>query len=134
MTRFLSASSHSLFPALSICFILLFCSERSVAQETDEGFRDIFDGSSLDGWTGDSEFWRIEDGTIVGETTAEKPLDHNQFLRWAAELGDFELRLKYRISGTFSANSGIQFRSQLVNDEGKLAGYQAFVCGYFSSF
>ena len=33
----------------------------------------LFDGQSLKGWTGNPEFWRVEDGTITGETTAEHP-------------------------------------------------------------
>ncbi|MEY3032897.1 MAG: hypothetical protein RLZZ622_1372, partial [Planctomycetota bacterium] len=37
------------------------------------GFVSIFDGKSLDGWEGKPEFWRVEDGAIVGETTAENP-------------------------------------------------------------
>ncbi|MEM7454776.1 MAG: family 16 glycoside hydrolase [Planctomycetota bacterium] len=95
------------------------------AQESEEGFRPIFDGETLDGWEGDAENWRVEEGAIVGESTAENPLQGNNFLRWAAgEVDDFELKLKYRISGTERANSGIQFRSQ-QDDSGAFIGYQA---------
>ncbi len=99
-----------------------------VAQDSasnPEGFKTIFDGQSLSGWQGDENFWRVEDGAIVGETTAEKRLKSNIFLTWTnGEVDDFELRLKFRISGSPQANSGIQFRSA-KNAEGNLMGYQA---------
>ena len=33
-----------------------------------EGFKPIFNGKDLSGWSGDSNFWRVEEGAIVGET------------------------------------------------------------------
>jgi 3-keto-disaccharide hydrolase len=83
------------------------------------GFTPIFDGSTLKGWDGDSAFWRVEAGTIVGETTAEKPLKQNTFLIYRGdEPGDFELKLQFRMNAT---NSGVQFRSVQV-PEGTPAG------------
>ena len=35
-----------------------------------EGYVPIFDGMSLKGWDGNPKFWRVEDGAIVGESTA----------------------------------------------------------------
>ena len=87
-------------------------------------FKPIFDGT-LDGWTGDASLWRVEDGVIVGESTAEAPLKRNQFLIWGqGKVDDFELRLQYKISGTKKANSGVQIRSYLAPN-GHLCGYQA---------
>ena len=89
------------------------------------GFRAIFDGKSLDGWDGDPGHWRAEDGMIVGESTAEAPLERNTFLIWrGGQPADFELALEYRISAT---NSGVQFRSAEMPDAGRwvLKGYQA---------
>ena len=89
------------------------------------GFKAIFDGQSLRGWDGDESFWRVEDGAIVGESTDENPLKTNTFLRWAdGELDDFELTLRFRLSGHESANSGIQYRSAMQPD-GHVKGYQA---------
>ena len=39
--------------------------------ERAEGYELLFDGKSLDGWDGRPEFWSVEDGAIVGRTTAE---------------------------------------------------------------
>ena len=40
----------------------------------------LFDGKTLDGWEGAEGLWRVEDGAITGESTAEKPLTGNTFL------------------------------------------------------
>ena len=96
----------------------------AAAGEAD--FKPIFDGKSLEGWgSPEMSFWSVENGAIVGQTTAENPAKSNQFLVWQlGNVDDFELKLKYRISGTDSANSGIQIRSQ-VHEDGHVAGYQA---------
>jgi hypothetical protein len=77
--------------------------------EEHEGFKQIFDGTTLKGWDGDPKFWRAEGGAIVGQTTAENKLTENTFVIWrGGEPADFELKLEYRINAT---NSGIQIRS-----------------------
>jgi len=87
----------------------------------DAGFVPIFNGTSLDGWEGKPEFWSVQDGAIVGQTTAEKPTKGNTFLIWRqGTLDDFELQLKYRITG---GNSGIQYRSKDYGDS-VVGGYQ----------
>lgn len=89
------------------------------------GFQPIFDGESLEGWDGDPDHWRVEGGSIVGESTAENPLERNTFLIWrGGRPADFELTLDYRIDST---NSGVQYRSVELPDVGEwvLKGYQA---------
>jgi len=92
-----------------------------------DGFKSIFDGNSLKGWTGDQKLWRVEDGAIVGQTNEDTKLTANQFLVWDdGEVDDFILKVKFRISGTERANSGIQYRSQRIGeDKWRLSGYQA---------
>ncbi|HEX6984469.1 MAG TPA: DUF1080 domain-containing protein, partial [Planctomycetaceae bacterium] len=94
------------------------------AAAADDGFEPIFDGDSLDGWDGNPKFWSVEDGAITGRTTAENPTKGNTFLIWRkGEVGDFELKLEYKIVG---GNSGIQYRSKEVpNEKWVIAGYQA---------
>ena len=84
----------------------------------------LFDGRSLSGWEGNQAWWRVESGRIIGEIPSGGSLNRNEFLFWNGTVDDFELRLKYRISGDPSANSGVQIRSQRVGDGGA-AGYQA---------
>ena len=96
--------------------------------ETDSaGFEPIFDGKTLDGWTGDKNLWRVEDGAIVGQTTKDIKIKANQFLVWdQGEVDDFNLKLKFKLSGTQRANSGVQYRSKIIDgDKHRLSGYQA---------
>ncbi len=86
--------------------------------------RSIFDGTTLGGWEGDAKWWRVEDGALTGEIPAGQSLGRNQFLFWKGESRDFDLTVEYRISGVPSANSGIQIRSQRL-DDGEAKGYQA---------
>jgi hypothetical protein len=90
----------------------------------EEGYQSLFDGKSLTGWDGNPEFWRVEDGTITGQTTAEKPTKGNTFIVWrGGDLGDFELKLQYKIIG---GNSGIQYRSfEVPGSRWVVGGYQA---------
>jgi hypothetical protein len=102
-----------------------------IAFDNNTGFRQIFDGTSLDGWDGDPTFWRIEGGAIVGETTAEKPITENSFIIWrGGRTADFDLKLEFRMN---AGNSGVQYRSRQIVPGGVekvtgrwvLAGYQA---------
>ncbi|MDZ7690848.1 MAG: DUF1080 domain-containing protein [Balneolaceae bacterium] len=102
--------------------------ENSATQE--DGFRQIFDGETLDGWGGDSTYWRVEDGiTLVGEVTPETILDRNSFIIWQGEMPtDFELKAEYRI--TANGNSGINYRSEIIeNVPFAMKGYQADLDG-----
>jgi hypothetical protein len=94
----------------------------------ENGFRQIFDGKSLNGWDGDPGFWRVEDGAIVGQTTTDKQPKQNTFLIWRGGTpGNFELRLQYKLTGF---NSGIQYRSiELPNIKYAMKGYQADMDG-----
>ena len=83
----------------------------------------IFNGTDLAGWKGVEGFWSVKDGAITGQTTAEKPVKTNTFLIWDGEVGDFELKFKYKIVG---GNSGVQYRSKVVDPAySVVAGYQA---------
>jgi hypothetical protein len=94
-----------------------------MAADAPQGeFKELFNGKDLSGWDGDKQFWSVEDGAIVGRTTAEKPAKHNTFLTYReAGVGDFELHVSYKIDG---GNSGIQYRSKDMGDY-VIGGYQA---------
>lgn len=100
------------------------------AAAPETGFRQIFDGRSLNGWRGDESFWSVENGVIVGESTEENPVVHNGFLIWeGGEPADFEMKLEFRFTGEWG-NSGLQYRSAARTDyddgfEYGLQGYQA---------
>lgn len=86
----------------------------------------LFDGKSFAGWEGDTtKTWRIEDGAFVGGSLAEK-VPHNEFLATAKSYGNFELRLKFKLTGTEGMiNGGVQFRSQRIANHFEMIGYQA---------
>ena len=100
-----------------------------VATNDESGFVSIFDGKSLAGWQGDTNYWRVEDGCLVGEVTPDKLLKQNSFIVWhGGETRDFELKVEYRISAR--GNSGINYRSIMVtNGPWTMRGYQADIDG-----
>ncbi|MCD0463402.1 3-keto-disaccharide hydrolase [Roseiconus lacunae] len=86
----------------------------AVSVNADEPvFTPLFDGDTLEGWEGDDRFWRAEDGVLIGQTTADVRTEKNTFLAYTKkDFGDFELRFSYRVTG---GNSGVQYRSELIN-------------------
>ncbi len=83
----------------------------------------FFNGRDLTGWQGNPKVWSVEDGEIVGRTTTGLP--HNDFLVSDLLLRDFRLTFRVKLLPD-TANSGIQFRSQLA-PKGEMKGYQADV-------
>jgi hypothetical protein len=97
----------------------------SISTIGGESARPLFNGRTLEGWEGNLENWRVEDGAIVaGALDRRQP--YNEFLVTTAEFGDFELRLQYKIEGTGGfVNGGVQFWSQRVPASFEVSGYQA---------
>ncbi len=94
----------------------------AICQEAAKG-KKLFDGSTLNGWSGVKANWRVEDGAITGESLADAPLKNNTFLVYEKKFGDFELNCEFKITG---GNSGIQYRSKLLDGEKFIVGgYQA---------
>jgi len=107
------------------------------AAEAEKGFKPIFNGKDLSGWTGNLELWSVQDGTITGKTPPsptdpkKSTLKHNTFLVYTnSNPGDFELRFSYKIVPNNEAgfgNSGVQYRSKVLQ-QGEMGpivgGYQ----------
>ncbi len=95
----------------------------------DDSFVSIFDGKTLDNWKGDTTYWRVENGNLVGEVTPETLLKKNTFVIWqGGSPENFELKAEFRI--TESGNSGINYRSELLDSVPfALRGYQADIDG-----
>jgi hypothetical protein len=109
----LSAASSTLLAIVLAC---------SVAQGQEPGFTSLFDGKTLACWEGDEKVFRVEEGAIVAGSKTER-IAHNEFLASKEEFGDFELRLKARLTGK-GQNAGIQFRSQRIPNHFEMIGYQ----------
>ena len=102
-----------------------------VAALEETGFTPIFDGKTMDNWNCDKDFWRVEDGAIVGETAADHQPKQNIFCIWkGGQPADFDLRLEYKLTGK-TGNSGIQYRSVELPEVAPwvLKGYQADIDG-----
>lgn len=105
------------------------CKVSGQNQKQAKGFVQIFDGKTLNGWEGDPTYWRVENGSLVGEITPATLLKTNSFIIWqGGKPGDFELTCEFRI--TKAGNSGINYRSvQLTEVPHALKGYQADIDG-----
>lgn len=111
--------------------LILACSSMTSKpnQSKEKGFTKIFDGKTLKGWDGDSAYWRVENGCLVGEVTPTTLLKTNTFIIWRGGVPkDFELKGSFTI--TLNGNSGINYRSeQLKEIPFALKGYQADIDG-----
>ena len=91
-----------------------------------KGFKAVFNGHDLTGWSGSSVYWHVEAGCLTG--VADGTLNYNRFLIWkGGTLKNFELRVKVKV--TPGGNSGIQYRGTYKPDFGDwvVTGYQCDV-------
>lgn len=117
----------TLYALLPILLIVFACSDTETRNLDEKNTTDntsnvdvLFNGEDLSGWEGDMEYWRVEDGMIVGEF---QEIEHNQFLRSTTEVEDFRLTLDVHIIDG-QGNSGVQFRSTALPG-GHVRGPQA---------
>lgn len=104
---------HQLLNYSLLLSVVAISNATSVSVAQDQTFRPLFDGESLDGWEGDMKFWRVEEGTIVGQTTPDNKTPKNTFLVYTKQpFADFELKFQYKVNG---GNSGVQYRSELLS-------------------
>ena len=130
---FRRSSLACIWGLLICCFSIAFAQQTyPVPSTNDSGFQLIFDGKSLNDWEGDTNYWRVENGCLVGEITPDKLLKKNSFIIWrGGETRNFELKVEYRISA--KGNSGINYRSIHLSDATNapwaMQGYQADIDG-----
>jgi hypothetical protein len=92
----------------------------AVSAGAEKGFKPLFNGKTLDGWDGDPQLWKVQNGVIVGSTEGVT-LKGNTFLISKQSYRDFVLKLEVKLR---NHNSGVQFRSQALPNW-VVAGYQA---------
>jgi hypothetical protein len=126
---FKNTPARMLVGMLVVLMILVSCTSTGQSKKNTNGFVKIFDGKTLTGWVGDSTYWRVENGNLVGEITPATVLKTNSFIVWqGGKPSDFELTLEFKI--TKAGNSGINYRSvQLTDVPHALRGYQADIDG-----
>ncbi|MFZ9880932.1 MAG: family 16 glycoside hydrolase, partial [Phycisphaerales bacterium] len=86
--------------------------DRAFMKVDDDGYLELFNGTSLAGFTFDPRFWSLDTGQLVGRTDAENPAPHNTFFVWNGESRDFELEVVLKVNGN---NSGVQYRSEVLD-------------------
>ncbi len=82
---------------------------RLTEQEKAGGFKLLFNGKDLAGWTGSTKGYMVEDGRII-----LKPEHEGGNLFTADEYGDFIFRFEFKL--TPGANNGLAIRSPLSGD------------------
>lgn len=82
------------------------------------GWTQMFDGSSLRGWDGPTDLWKVENGVIVVRSKADPPTGPTYLIWQGGEPKDFEFKFEVKLEGA-GANSGTQFRATLL---GEVAG------------
>jgi len=84
----------------------------------NHNYQNLSNGETLDGWhvkaqqqDQDKNFWSVDNGAIFCNSLGST--DHGYiWLLNDKEFGDFELRLKFRVSSENKGNAGIQIRSR----------------------
>jgi len=107
-----------------IGLFLIFISPFTCSAQSEDGWQDLFNGKSLEGWKqlGGEANYKIQDGVIVGTTKYGTP---NSFLATTKNYGDFIL--EFEVWNDAALNSGVQFRSLSKKEyqNGRVHGYQA---------
>ena len=98
--------------------------ESSTQSAPDTSSKLLFDGSTFNGWEGNMDFFRIENGSIVAGRLNKK-IPNNEFLCTTSEYENFDLRLKFKVVGSPQANAGIQFRTKRIPNHHEVIGFQA---------
>ena len=75
------------------------------------GWTKLFDGATLDGWDGNPDVWRVENGAITAESTASRRLGTTYLVWRGGEPADFELKLE--IKAESDIHGGVFYRGRV---------------------
>ena len=84
------------------------------------GWTPMFDGKSLDGWDGNPEVWRVENGAIAAESTADRRVGTTYLIWKGGEPADFELKLE--IKAESDIHGGVFYRAKVGPGPARAAG------------
>lgn len=76
-----------------------------------EGWQQIFDGKTLNGWEGIPGHWSVEDGAIVGTSSDANPAGTTNIIWRGGEPANFRVRFEFKMEGA-GANGGFQYRGK----------------------
>lgn len=113
---------RNLFTKITACIVFAAFASPAFSEETEEGFKSLFDGKSMDGWkvSENKESFKIEDGAIV----AEGPRAHAFYVGevGGAKFKNFELRLESMTRK--NANGGVFFHTEYQERGWPAKGYE----------
>ena len=112
-----------------LALVAIVASSLSAVEVTEE--LRLFDGRSFDGWEGDIEnTWRIENGALTAGSL-EKEATRNEFLSTRRVFRNFDLTLKFKVTGNHRINAGVQFRTKRIPEHHDVIGFQADISPAF---
>ena len=119
MKKHIKNLTFSIQPLQYLLLLVLFSFTLSTLSQnvSDEGFINLFNGNNLDGWVGDKQSYRAENGMIVIDPTAG---DGGGNLYTEKEYSNFILRFEFQL--TKNANNGLGIHAPLTGNvayEGK---------------
>src|SRR3546814_20939065 len=79
---------------------MVFTQPDSMDFNDHEGYISIFDGQTLKGWDGNPKFWRVEDGSLVGESNPENPSGNNYIVNRDLAAKAFTLKFEVKVYGS----------------------------------
>jgi hypothetical protein len=91
--------------------------DEATLKPSGKGWSSVFDGKSLSGWKYQPEFWKLEDGVLIGVTPGT-PEHHYAYTE--KDYQDYELHADVKLVGN---NSGICIRIAPTNFD-NVPGYQ----------
>lgn len=97
-------------------------------RETAAGDWTIIEANDLKEWSHPGQWWKVEDGVFVAESSGGRKRPKVHYLVWNGVTGrDFELSLEYRIVSKQPQDAGVNFRVERPYPIGRpnLPGYQA---------
>lgn len=108
---------------LAVFLVAVLATPIAHAQENSLSRISLFDGTTLQGWSGDPRIWSVKNNAIVGSSFPDG-LSANTFLIAEGQHANFILKLQFRYS---SGGSGIQIRSHRIEEpkDFRVAGFQA---------
>ncbi|MCC7043119.1 MAG: DUF1080 domain-containing protein [Acidobacteria bacterium] len=84
------------------------------------GWTSIFDGRTLNGWDGNPDVWKVEDGAISAETWPDRRVG-TTFIIWrGGEPADFELKLD--VKADYDIHGGVFYRATVGPNVGRAGG------------
>ncbi len=109
--------------AVGFVFVLSLSAAPLWAEPPEDGFRPLFDGKTLDGWTPlPGGKWEVKDGAILG-TSPQSERRHGILLS-DARFKDFTVRARFRVH---KGDSGFYFRCERVQSGVSVNGFQVEV-------